>query len=192
MPTKLPIEITYRGMRNSQVMNARIHQMVESKLLPVCGHINRCDVTIEKAGHQPSEGKGQFRVQLAITVPPSHDVVVSRTPSGDGSGDELLSTVQDAFRAARRRLKKMTEMQRRQVKSHPEQQVHGVVRALDGDEGEIETAQGEWLPFHINAVPRPDRESLKPGAGVTYTTKADEGGWRASTVRVIDGRGEAG
>lgn len=189
MPPKLPIEITYRGIRSNPTLNERIHHMVESKLVPVCDHINRCDVAIEKAGHLPRDGKSRFRVRLSITVPPSHNLVVDRMPLNGDSGDELLNTLQDAFRAARRRLKKVTELQRRHVKPHPQQEVQGIVRQLDGDWGEIETSHGEWLPFHVNAVLEASRAALRPGAGVTFTTQEDEGDWRASTVRVVDGRG---
>ena len=189
MPPKLPIEVSYLGIRSSHIIEDRIHQLVQTKLVPVCSHLNRCDVVVEKTVDQPRGGKSLFRVRMTITVPPSHRVVVTRTLDRADTDDAVLTLVQDAVRAARRRLKKMTEMQRREVKAHPDQQIHGIVRALDGDEGEIETIGGDSLPFHLHAVRERDREHIRLGAGVTFTTKEDEQGWRASTVRVVDGRG---
>ncbi len=117
MSTLLPIEVTYRGVRSSPSLNERIHRMVESKLAPVCHPINRCDVAIEEAVRTSPGGNRVYRVRLAVTFPPSHQVVVSRTArKGDSkgtSGAALLGALQDAFRTARRRLKKRTAQRRR-------------------------------------------------------------------------------
>jgi hypothetical protein len=188
MPTKLPIGITYRGVRSSKSLSERVQRMVESKLVPVCDHINRCDIAIERVVRRPHDSKSGYRVRLGITVPPSHRIVVTRMPQRGDDNEELLSTLQDAFRAAKRRLKKMSELQRRHVKSHPEQQVNGIVRKISGSQGEIETRLGETLPFHLNAVIGTDPLSLRPGNGVSFTTTDDELGWRATSVRVLDSR----
>jgi hypothetical protein len=190
MANLVPVAITCRGVRKTHNIESWVDRLVHSKLEPVCDHIKRCDVAIEEPNEHPRRGSG-FRVRLKVTVPPSHEVVVSREPHEGDIHDGLYTVMQRAFAAARRKLKRLNERQKQMVKSHPRQQPEAVIRSLHTTGGLLVTRNGREIEFHHNAVVGIPHSQLRPGMTVNFEAARDgaAAGPRAATVRVIDRRG---
>lgn len=182
------VEVTLRGVRKSQALEERIAWLLEHRLAPVCTHINRCEVAIERPNERVTSGSG-YRVRLNLTVAPSHSVVVSREPHQGTIRDNLLAVVQSAFEAARRQLQKLSAQQRGSVKSHEQQQVTAIVSRLFADHGFLETTDGREVYFHRNSVLGHGSNGIRVGAGVAFSEELGERGPQARSVRVLDSRG---
>jgi cold shock CspA family protein len=136
--------------------------------------------------HQKSGNS--FRIRIDVTVPPEHELIVTRQ-AGEGDLHEPLPTViRDAFAAMRRRLKKLVEKQHGDVKSHPAQEVAGFVDRLFPEQGHgfIKSVNGHEVYFHKNSLPGDEFERLEIGTGVHWHEEQGDNGPQASTVRVID------
>lgn len=186
---QLPIEITYRGLSQSDAIDSWCYRLAHNKLERVCSYISRTQVVIERPHEHPRSGSG-YRVRLTVTVPPTHEVVVAREPHQGSIRDSLYTVLQDAFHAARRQLLKLTEEQQGKVKSHVAQDLTAVVSQLFADHGFVETLEGREIYFHRNSVLGVPFEALRLGTGVTLTTVLGAKGPQASTLRVVDRRGE--
>lgn len=186
---QIPIAVTFRHMDSNPAVHAWIERLVQSKLERVCDHINRCDVAIERPNKRTRSGSG-FRVRLALTVSPGHDVVIRREPGEGTVRDDVYVVLQDAFEAARCRLQKLADQQRGDVKVHPEQVTTGVVRQLFAEHGFLETLTGDAIYFHRNSVLGHNGFShLRAGALVAFDSEMGEKGPQASFVRIVDRRG---
>ncbi len=107
---RLPVEITYRGIKKSDA----IEQMVLDKaarLDKYCDHINRCDVAIEQPNHAHKKGN-PVRVRIDVTVPPGHELVADESQTDDGSFKPLEKAIHDAFKTMERQLRHLVEKQR--------------------------------------------------------------------------------
>jgi cold shock CspA family protein len=127
-------------------------------------------------------------VRIDVTVPPEHELVVTRN-SGEGDAHEQLVTViRNAFAAMRRQLKKLVEKQRRDVKTHPAQEIAGVVVRLFRDQGYgfIKSLDGEEVYFHKNSLPGDGFDRLEIGTGVQWVEEEGDKGLQATTVRIVD------
>jgi cold shock CspA family protein len=109
--------------------------------------------------------------------------------AGEGDLHEQLPTViRDAFGAMRRRLKKLVEKQHGDIKSHPEQEVGGLIIRLFRDKGYgfIKGANGQEIYFHKNSLLGNDFDRLQIGTGVQWHEEQGDKGPQATTVRIID------
>lgn len=181
-----PMEIVWRGVEKSEPIEDLIRTKV-GKLEQVCDHIIRLRAAIEKDQKHQTRGN-PFRVRLDMFVPPKHEIVVTRESSTGDMHDELPTVVRSAFEAARRRLKKITEKQQGQTKSHPDQEAGGLVEKLfpEQDYGFLRSLDGREIYFHRNAVTEDDFDRLTEGASVAYTAKVGEQGLTATTVHLVD------
>ena len=122
---QVPLNITFRNVRKSPAIENLVRNQA-AKLERVCDHIVSCRIAVEKPQEHQKSGKS-FRVRIDVTVPPEHELIVTRE-AGEGDLHEQLPTVvRDAFGAMRRRLRKLTEKQHGDVKTHPAHQVGGLV-----------------------------------------------------------------
>ena len=185
---QIPLEITYLDVEKTDALETLIREKV-AKLEQVCNYMNSCRVGIEKTHERPKSGS-PYRVRIDITVPPSHEIVAVKNPGEGNQYDPLEAVIRSAFDAARRQLVKLTEKQRDEVKSHPEQELgaivtklfpeqeYGFIRAVDSD---------EEIYFHRNSVINNDFDRIEVGTGVRYVALQDEEGLlRASTVQIVD------
>jgi cold shock CspA family protein len=184
-----PIEISHRGIddQDTGAVDDRIRGLVAGKLEPVCSQMQSCRVAVERPNRHPRSGSG-YRVRVDVTVPPAHEIAVTREPHQGSIHDDLDRVLLDAFGAARRRLKRLNETQQGRVKTHDEQQAIAVVRKLMDGYGFIETGNGREVYFHANSVLDTDFEDLDEGMTVHYTEETGAEGPQASTVRVVDRR----
>ncbi len=186
---QVPLDITYRDVEKTDALEQLIRTKVE-KLEEVCDHIIGCHIAVEKAHTHPDQGS-PFRVRLDITVPPGHELAVSKNPGEGTQYGSLESVIRDAFDTARRQLKDLNEKQHNRQKRHPEQTVGGIVTKLfpSEDYGFLKSLDGREIFFHRNSVLHDDFPRLTVGAGVQFFLSEGENGPQASTVRLIDKAG---
>ena len=124
-----------------------------------------------------------------MTVPPGHELVVKREPSKGDMHDPLGIVIKHAFTSAARQLRKLVELQRGTVKTHPDQQVTAVVHKLFPQEGygflrTVDTQDEVY--FHRNSVLHDDFNRLAIGMGVRYVAEDGEKGLQATSVQIVD------
>ena len=125
---KIPLEIAFKGIEHTDEMEALIREEAD-KLERVCNYMISCRVAVEKR-QQHQEVGNPYRVRIDMTVPPGHELVVKREPSKGDMHDPLEIVIKHAFNSAARQLRKLVELQRGTVKTHPDQQVTAVVHKL--------------------------------------------------------------
>jgi cold shock CspA family protein len=183
---QVPLKMTFRNVNKNAAIESLIRQQAD-KLERVCDHIVSCRIAVEKPQEHQKSGN-PFRVRIDVTVPPEHELVVTRN-SGEGDlHEQLMTVIRDAFAAMRRQLKKLVEKQRREVKSHPEQEVGGIVVRLFRDQGYgfIKGLDGHEIYFHKNSLPGDGFDRLEIGTGVRWVEEEGEKGPQATTVRIVD------
>ena len=186
---QIPLDITYRDVEKSTALESLIRSKAD-KLEDVCDHIMGCHIAVERAHTHPSHGS-PFRVRLDLTVPPGHEIAVTKNPGEGVQYDSVESVVRDAFDAARRQLKELTEKQQNRVKSHPEQAIAGIITKLfpTSNYGFLKTVDGQEVYFHRNSVLHDEFDQLTVGAGVQFFLSEGDNGPQVSTLRVIDKSG---
>jgi cold shock CspA family protein len=182
----VPINITFRDVEKTDALESLIREKAE-KLEQVYENMNSCRVAVEKP-HEHQRTGNPYRVRIEITVPPGHNVVVTKGGGDMDMHERLSAVIREAFSAARIQLKEMSEKQRMRVKKHPDQQVGGLVARIFKDEGYgfIESVHGEEIYFHENSVLQNDFDRLTVGTGVRYVVEEGEKGLQASTVQIVD------
>jgi cold shock CspA family protein/ribosome-associated translation inhibitor RaiA len=188
---QIPLKMTFRNVRKTPEIEALIRKQAV-KLERYCDHIVSCRVAVEKPQEHQRTGN-PFRVRIDVTVPPAHEIVAVRESSKGDLHDHLATVLRNAFEAMRRQLSKLVEKQRRDVKSHPEQEVTGLVVRLFPEEGYgfIKTVEGREIYFHRNSLVENDFDRLEIGTGVRWDEEEGEKGPQATSVRIMDKPGSA-
>lgn len=183
---RLPLEISFRNIRKSEAVEALIREKAED-LKKLHENIISCRVAVEAPQQNQRSGR-TYRVRVTLTVPPGHELVVSRDPSGGDLHEALTSVIRDAFEATRRQLQKLTEKQRGKAKIHPEPELMGMVVRLFCEEGYgfLRALDGREMYFHRNAVLHDDFDRLEVGTGVRFDERIGEEGPQASTVQIVN------
>jgi len=181
-----PLEISFRDVPKNDSIKTLIYEKVE-KLEKVCDYITGCRVAIEKP-HRNVRTGNQYRVRVDITVPPGHEIVISKEPGNNDMHDSLPMVIRDAFDVARKQLQKIVSVQRKEVKSHPEQEVRAIISRIFPDEGYgfLRTINGREIYFHKNSLLNVNFENLEEGRGVRFFEEDGEKGPQASSVQIID------
>jgi cold shock CspA family protein len=184
---QVPPEITFRNVVKTDTTEALIRENID-KLEKVCDHIMSCRVAVEKPQQFQRSG-APFRVRIDLTVPPGHEIIVTREPSEGELHDGLSFLLRDAFKSARRRLRDLVARQHGVVKpAEVPETVALVSRLIRGENyGFLRTVDGtEEIYFHRNAVLNNDFDRLEPGTGVRFVVQMGDDGLQASTVQIID------
>jgi ribosome-associated translation inhibitor RaiA len=135
---KLPVEIRFRNLRRSALIEDDIRQRAE-RLNTYCGDITSCRVLVE-VPHRHHEKGNPFHVRINLTVP-DDDIAVTRASTLHASAKDehawvkalevdamridVQLVVREAFDAVRRRLQDYARRRRGAVKAH-ERGVRGV------------------------------------------------------------------
>jgi hypothetical protein len=184
----VPLELTFRDIEPSEPVKRLIRRRAE-RLERICHYLSSCRVAVEQETRRHREGN-DYHVRIDLTVPPSHELVVSRDPAGPEKRGDLAIAIGRAFDAAQKQLKELVQRQRGAVKHHPEQEIEGVVVRLlrDEDYGFLRDLQGRELYFHRNSMEASDWQRVETGTGVNFFEHLREGrhGPQASTVRIVD------
>jgi ribosome-associated translation inhibitor RaiA len=112
---KIPLEITYRGLQPSDVIDEVIRKQVAA-LERRYDRIMACRVSVE-APHRHQKSGNRFRVRVDLTVP-GKEIVAGRSHEADGAHEDLRVALRDAFRACRRQLQDHARVRRGDVKAH--------------------------------------------------------------------------
>ncbi len=184
---KVPLEITFRNVEKTDAVEALIREKAAA-LERVSDSVTSCRVAVESPQQHQRAGR-PYRVRITLNVPPGHEFAVRRESSEGSIHDELPSVIRDAFDAARRKLKRITEKRRGDVKSHPaEEEAVAIVIKLFREEGYgfLKTLDGRDVYFHRNAVLQNDFDRLEIGTAIRFEEEEGEEGPQASTVQIVD------
>jgi cold shock CspA family protein len=182
----IPLEISFHGLSR----NESIEQIIRNdaaKLERVCDRLISCRVGI-KLDQKSSNTGNPFRVRIEMRVPPGHNLVVTNTSGVKEAAGDLPTTVKNTFKSAHRRLKQLVEKQQGETKSHPQQEISGIITKIFAEEGYgfLRSLDGDEIYFHRNSIVNDDFDRLKPGTGVSYTAEVGENGLQASSIQVLD------
>lgn len=181
-----PVQISFKDVIKTPGLEVLIHRKI-NKLEKICDHIISCRLTIERPQKYPDTGN-PYRIRIDLTVPPGHEIVAKQSSSEGNMHDPLEKVIKQTFNAAERQLKELTEKQHREVKTHPQQQVMGIIHKLFADRGfgfikTVDTQQEIY--FHRNSVLHEDFDRLAVGTGVRFVAEQANKGLQASTVEII-------
>jgi cold shock CspA family protein len=179
------LEVSFREVDKNEGLEELIRKKA-AKLDQACGELMSCRIAVEKAQQRVHQGN-PFRVRIDMTVP-GHEFVVVRD-SGEGEKHAPLSKViSDAFSAARRKLREHVRKDKKEVKTHPMQEIIGYVTKLFREKGYgfLKTDDDRELYFHQNSVLHGDFDRLEIGTGVRYAEEMGDEGPQASTVTIVN------
>jgi cold shock CspA family protein len=200
----LPVQITFRNMERSAPAEKWISAEA-AKLDRFYDRIMGCRVIVE-VPHRHHQRGGLYHVRIDLTLP-GGELLVKEQPSLHSSIQQideersvkhlelkaphksLRQAINDAFRAAGRRLQDYARRQRGDVKTH-EPAARGRVSKLfpEAGYGFLETPGGREIYFHRNSVLNGSFDRLKVGTVVVFTEEEGEKGPQASTVRLVHKR----
>lgn len=182
----VPISISYRDVEKTQAIENLIREKAQ-KLEQVCDYITSCSVAVERP-HTYVRNGNPYRVRIDIRIPPGQEVVVSKDPGNNSKDLALTTVIRDAFEAARKQLRKLVEVQREDVKFHPEQEVRAIITSINKEAGfgYITTVGGREIYFHKNSVVNDEFNKLEPGKGVRFAEEMGDKGPQASTIQIMD------
>jgi cold shock CspA family protein/ribosome-associated translation inhibitor RaiA len=209
---QVPPEITYKNIEATKALDDLIQKQI-ARLEKVCNYIVSLRVIVEQEQGRHQLGN-PYLVRLDIRVPPNHELVVTRQsvlhvdakPKTEPSGEEdeeatakhstitsrkdepLPAVIRRTFDSARRRLERLVELQRGEVKAHSENQVMAFVDKLNREDGFgfLRSLEGEQIYFHRNSTLHGEWERINVGTGVRYTSEMGEKGAQATSVEIVN------
>ena len=184
---QVPVEITFKDIEKTPDLEDFINIRI-AKLEKICSYMISCRVTVERPQKHPDTGN-PYRVRIDIKVPPAHEIVAKHTASQPDMHDPLSVIINKTFQAAERQLRELTKKQHGLIKTHPQQQVMGIVQKLFIEDGygfirTIDTS--DEIYFHKNSVLHNDFDKIKVGTGVRFVSEIGDKGPQASSVEIID------
>jgi ribosome-associated translation inhibitor RaiA len=163
---QVPLQMSFRGVRKNTAIEDLIRNQA-AKLERVCDHIIGCRIAIEKPQKHQKNGN-PFRVRIDVTVPPEHELVVTREASEGDLHEQLPTVLRNAFGAVRRQLTKLVEKQHGDIKTHPAQEIGGLVFDcfVNKDTGLSRVRTTRKSIFIKTACPGDEFDRLEVGTGV--------------------------
>ena len=198
---KSQLQITFRNMKPSKEIEELIRAGA-AKLDALYSQLVGCRVMVE-IPHRHHKKGSPYHVRIDLTVPQG-EIIVKREPSLSARArqlgereirknaevqiahEDLRFAINDAFKAAARRLQDYARRQRGDIKTHeslPEARVSQIFPQQGY--GFLASDDGREIYFHKNSVLGRVFPRLKVGAIVTFVEEPGEKGPQASTVRVI-------
>ncbi len=183
---QVPLEITFRDVEKTAEVEELIRQKA-AKLDKVSDHISSCRVIVEKL-QKHQQNSQPYRVRIDMTIPPGHELVVSRDASKSDLHQDLGAEIRWAFNAAERQLKELLDRMNGDIKTHQYQQVQGMIERLFPEDkaGFIRTTDGREIYFHANSLINRAYGELKAGMGVRFSEEMGEKGPQCTSVQVVD------
>jgi cold shock CspA family protein/ribosome-associated translation inhibitor RaiA len=172
---EVPLQLTTRNVELSQAEEEMI-RAAALKLESFSGRITSCRVLVE-VPHRRGRTGNRYNVRLDLGVP-GGEIVIRRQPH-----ESLATAVQDAFRAAGRRVQDHVRRVGGQVKQD-QAASRGMVTMLSPAEGYgfITDHAGREIYFDRKSVLHGAFDRLEKGMDVHYTEEPGEKGPQASTV----------
>jgi ribosomal subunit interface protein len=180
-----PLRLAVHNTTLTPDMRTDIRQRVE-RLQRYYDRITDCRVRVEVPQRRRRTDRRLYGVRLALTVPLG-SIVIDRQPR-----QTLDTALDDAFRAARRRLQDHARRMAGTQKAHGLPTVGRVVEWFPlAGYGFIEEANGERFYFDARAVIGGAVGRLDVGTTVRFETEAGRRGPQASSVTVTRARWRA-
>jgi len=198
---QLPLQVTFRNMEASPAVQEWIEEQathLESLYQPIM----RCRVAVE-APHRHHRKGAQYHVRIDLTLP-GGEIVIKRQPSPKGRAlqegrreitknlevgvphKNLRQAIDDAFKAAARRIQDYARRQGGRIKAHEPAHLARVSRLLaDEGYGFLTALDGHEVYFHRESVLNRGFNRLKVGTTVAFAEEPGEKGPQASTVRIV-------
>jgi cold shock CspA family protein len=202
---KSELQITYRNMKASTDVEKWIRAEA-AKLDALYSRVMGCRVAVE-VPHRHHRRGSPYHIRIDLTVPHG-EIVVKREPSLNARArhlgereskkqsevkiphKKLRQAINDAFKAAARRLQDYARRQRGDIKSStllPEARVSKIL-PQEGY-GFLASNDGREIYFHKNSVLGRAFPRLKVGTTVRFVEEPGENGLQASTVRIVSKQG---
>jgi cold shock CspA family protein/ribosome-associated translation inhibitor RaiA len=180
---QMPLQITFRDMKPSGAVEARIRERA-AELDQYYDRIIGCRVVVHAPHRHHHQGK-LFHVRIDLTVP-GGELVVNREPAAHHAYEDVFVTIRDAFDAAQRQLADHARRQRGAVKAHEAPSIARIAKLFPEEEyGFIATPDATEIYFHRNSVLNAAFDRLGIGDEVEFVEEPGEKGPQASTVRLI-------
>jgi cold shock CspA family protein/ribosome-associated translation inhibitor RaiA len=199
----LPVQITFRNLDRSVTVEEWIREEA-AKLDTFYERIMSCRVVVELPNRRRKWGS-LYHVRIDLTVPGA-ELIVKEQPSLHSAiqqieeektakhlevkapHKDLRQAIDDAFKAAGRRLQDYARRRRGDVKSHERLPRARVSKLFPEGYGFLETLGGREIYFHSNSVLHGAFNHLKVGSAVSFVEEQGEKGPQASTVRLVHKR----
>lgn len=184
----VPVEIHFRNMSHTHTeeLEDLIRKKIE-KIEKFCDHVVSCRVAVEKTHEHVQKGDA-YQIRILIRIPFGHEIVIKKKPNRVQASFPLSCAIHNAFNAADRKIKKLTDRQHRKIKRHPTQEMNGVVSKLKKKEGYgfLRSLDNREIYFTQNSVINRDFNNLKPGDGIHYVERISKKGSLASSVHLVN------
>jgi len=179
---KVPFQVTFRHMRRSDSVEARIRERAE-KLDRIYDQIMTGRAVVDLPAQRHRKGK-VFLVRVDLTVP-GRELVVNRDPLLNHAHEDVYVAVEDAFDAMERILKEYSREIQGDVKRGVVRD-RGLVDRIFPEEGYgfIQSTDGRDIYFHKNSVLNGGFSRLRHGTEVRFDEEEGEKGPQASTVDI--------
>ena len=198
---KSQMQITFRNMKRSEEIEGWIRAEA-AKLDTLYSRLMGCRVAVE-VPHRHHRRGSPYHIRIDLTVPRG-EIVVKREPSLSTRARQLdeweikkksevkiqhknlRTAINDAFKAAGRRLQDYARRQRGDIKTQallPEARVSKIL-PYEGY-GFLTSDDGREIYFHRNSVLGRAFARLKVGTTVRFVEELGEKGPQASTVRIV-------
>lgn len=105
---KVPVQITYRDVDQSDALDERIHFKVQ-KLEETFDRMTSCHVIVERPHASHAQGN-RYAVHFGIHVP-GKEIMVKRD-SADHAHEDVYIALKNSYQAARRQLKEYVDRMR--------------------------------------------------------------------------------
>ncbi|MGZ4870532.1 MAG: cold shock domain-containing protein [Candidatus Angelobacter sp.] len=202
--TKFPLQITFRNGMPQPAAELWIRAEA-AKLENFYNRIMGCRVAVESPHRHHREGSA-YHVRIDLTVP-GGELVIKHEPTlrtrarqmGEReikkhlevrAHKQLRQAINEAFKAAGRRLQDYSRRQRGDVKSVEGRPIAKVSQLFsDKGYGFLATADGRDIYFHKDSVLNRAFGRLKVGATVSFAEEQGDKGPQASTVRIVGKQG---
>jgi ribosomal subunit interface protein len=112
---KIPLQITFRNVARSDLIEAYVHERAES-LEKYAEQVVGIRVVVESPHRRHRKGQ-LFHVRVEVAVP-GGDLIIRRDPAEKHAHEDVFVATRDAFAAARRRLQDYARRRRGDVKRH--------------------------------------------------------------------------
>lgn len=198
---KSQLQITFRNMKSSRQVEEWIREAA-AKLDSFYSQIMGCRVELQIPHRHHKKGVA-YHIRIDLTVPQG-EIVVKREPSLRGRAQQLREpelakhaelnvqhkdlrrAIDDAFKAAGRRLQDYARRQRRDTKKRaalPEAYVSKILPQQGY--GFLTSADGREIYFHKNSVLGGAFPRLQVGTTVRFAEESGDKGPQATTVRIL-------
>lgn len=184
---QVPLEKSFQDL--SEIEHDRAEQVIRDqvpRLERLADDIIACRIGVSRPQRHQRTGS-PYRVRIRVTMPPHHELVVTKEPGQNDQHDEIRTVLRDAFHAMERQVKETAERRRRDVKNHAVEPTGFVVKLFtESGYGFIKTDEGDELYFHANSVAHGEFERIAIGTQVRFVATVGDKGPQATTVQIVD------